>query len=306
MQLLKIRYYQLKRDLGILFFLILALLLGVSYFTFNHPKQIGFYAVGIIFYAFYSFHQKRNDKPFILKHFNNPIQQIVIEYQLFLLPLSLPCLLSSYWYCFFLLHLMVLIIPYLKSQTKIQLKLIAVTTYFKNDYIFITGIRKNFIPLVLFLILAVLFSPLKLFSLVALFLFNSTLFSFYDTNECVQLLQASKQSPSYFLFSKFNSAVIKLLIINVPTLVINTAFNFDMLWFNLFFLAYNVLILFAIICIKYESYHYNKTGNGNQIKLIIFLFGMFNLYIAAISVALCLQARQGAIKNLSNYLDDNN
>ena len=50
MQLLKIRYYQLKRDLGNLFFVIVLLAFGLSYFFFDHPDQYGYYVTCIILY----------------------------------------------------------------------------------------------------------------------------------------------------------------------------------------------------------------------------------------------------------------
>jgi hypothetical protein len=92
MQLLKIRFYQLKRDLGILFFPILALASCISFFAFNHPEKVGLYVVAIIAYLFYSFHKNRGDLAFTYKHFNSAKAQIITEYQLFLLPFSVPVL----------------------------------------------------------------------------------------------------------------------------------------------------------------------------------------------------------------------
>ena len=239
MQLLKIRFYQLKRDLGILFFPILALASCVSYFACNHPAKVGLYVIAIITYLFYSFHKNRGDLSFAYKHFNSAKTQIITEYQLFLLPFSVPVLLTSYWYGFFVLHALVFLIPFIDTTRKIQFKFLFITKYFKNDYIFISGTRKNLFVLIPLILIAFALSPLKLFPLVALFIFNAVVFSFYEVNESVQMIQASNKTPKQFLSGLLRSAAVKLVIVNAPILIVNTVFNFDLFLFNFYFLIYN-------------------------------------------------------------------
>jgi hypothetical protein len=171
MQLLKIRFYQLKRDLGILFFPILALASCISFFAFNHPEKVGLYVVAIIAYLFYSFHKNRGDLAFAYKHFNSAKAQIITEYQLFLLPFSVPVLFTEYWYSFFALHTLVLAIPFLDTSRKIQFKFLFITKYFKNDYIFISGIRKNHVRFSSFVINRIGFESFKTFSFSCLIYF---------------------------------------------------------------------------------------------------------------------------------------
>jgi hypothetical protein len=302
-QLLKIRYFQLKRDLGFLFFVIVALASGVSYLIFNHKQQIGLYAAGIIVYLFYNFHKNRGDIAFIKKHFENATSQMVVEYHLFLLPFSVPCLFTGYWYCFFALHVFVFTLPYIGFKTKIQLKYEFITRLFKNDYVFISGVRKNLIVLILLFLLALALSPLKLFPLVALFLFNNILFSFYETNESIQMLQASQQTPKQLMASALSSGAGKMIMVNLPVLVINSLFNTDLLLFNAYFLAYNILILATVIALKYESYQYKNQVSNHQIKLIVIILGLFIPYLFPLAIIFFVQSRAGAIKNLSHYLD---
>ncbi len=304
MQLLKIRFYQLKRDLGILFFPILALASCISFFAFNHPEKVGLYVVAIIAYLFYSFHKNRGDLAFAYKHFNYAKTQIITEYQLFLLPFSVPVLFTEYWYSFFALHTLVLAIPFLDTSRKIQFKFLFITNYFKNDYIFISGIRKNMFVLVPLLLIGLALSPLKLFPLVALFIFNAVVFSFYEVNESVQMIQASNKTPKQFISSLLSSAAVKLAIVNAPVLIINTAFNFDLFLFNFYFLIYNLLMLATVIVLKYADYQYKKQGNSIQIKLIIMILGLFIPYLSPLTLIFYVQSRAEAIKNLNNYLDD--
>lgn len=304
MQILLIRYYQLKRDLGILFFPILVLAFGISYFAFNHPQKVGLYVLAIIVYLFYSFHKNRGDLSFAHKHLNSAKTQIITEYQLFLLPFSLPVLLTDYWYCFFVLHALVFVIPFIDITRKIQFKFLFITKYFTNDYIFISGIRKNLYVLIPLILIALVLSPLKLFPLVALFIFNAVVFSFYEVNESVQMIQASRKTPKQFLSGLLRSAATKLVIVNAPILVINTVFNYDLFLFNFYFFIYNLLMLATVIALKYADYQYKKQGNSIQIKLIIMILGLFIPYLSPLTLIFYIQSRMEAIKNLNNYLDD--
>ncbi|MES2761571.1 MAG: hypothetical protein V4677_05170 [Bacteroidota bacterium] len=304
MQILKIRFYQLKRDLGILFFPIVALASLIVYFSCNHPAQVGLYVIAIITYLFHSFHKNRGDLSFAYKHFNSAKTQIVTEYQLFLLPVSIPLLFTGYWYGFFILHLLVLVIPFVDTTRKIQFRFLFVTRYFKSDYIFISGIRKNLFVLVPLISIALALSPLKLFPLVALFIVNAVVFSFYEINESVQMIQASNKTPKQFLSALTSSAAVKLFLVNAPILIVNTVFNFDLFLFNLYFLIYNLLMLATVIVLKYSDYEYKKQGNSIQIKLIIMILGLFIPYLSPLTLIFYLQSRAEAIKNLNNYLDD--
>jgi hypothetical protein len=303
MQLLKIRYFQLKRDLGFLFFGIVALASWVSFLVFNYQKQIGLYVLGIIIYLFYSFHKNRRDAAFIKKHFENATSQMVLEYQLFLLPFSIPCLITNYWYCFFVLHVFVFTLPYIGFNSKIQFKYEFVARLFENDYVFISGVRRNLIGLILLFLLSLGLSPLKLFPLVTLFLFNNVLFSFYEPNESIQMLQASQQTPKQLMASALSSGTKKMMMVNLPVLVINSVFNTDLFLFNAYFLAYNILILATVIALKYESYQYKNPVSNHQIKLVVMILGLFIPYLFPLAIIFFVQSRAGAIKNLSHYLD---
>lgn len=305
MQLLKIRYYQLKRDLGLLFFVIATLLSALSYFVFQHPKKVGIEALVIIVYLFYAFHQKRRDKAFVYKHFSLPALQIVQEYQLFLLFISLPILFTDYWYCFFILHAGVLLFSLINVTVKSNHKFSFITKYLANDYIFISGFRKKAIPLLLLLLLAIVLSPVKLFGLVALMAVNVLIFSFFDSNESVQMIQSYNCNAKQFLRIKISEALRYFLIINIPLVMINTLFNLEMLWMNLYYFGYTAFLLMSVIILKYSNYSYKKQTSNNEVKMIVMFLGLFYPYLIILSAFYFFQSRSEAIKNLSQYLDDN-
>jgi hypothetical protein len=305
-QLLKIRFYQFKRDLGFLFFPIVALISLASYFSFNHPKQIGIYTTGIVTYLFYSFHKQRRDLSFVSKYFSSPKTQIIAENQLFLMLISIPALFTAYWYSFFVLHILVFVIPFISTQREIQFKFLPLTKHFKNDYIFISGIRKNLFVLVPLIFAAIVLSPLKLFPLFALFMINAIVFSFYEINESAQMIQASNTTPKQFLSGLTNSVIMKLVILNGPVLIINTVVNLDLFLFNLYFLVYNLFTVATVIVLKYSDYQYKKQGNSVQIKLVIMLLGLFIPYLSPLTLIFYFQSRREAINHLKTYLDDTN
>lgn len=306
MQILKIRWYQIKRDLGILVFPIVAGLFGLSFFAFNHEKQIGHYVAMAIVYLFYHFHKTRTDIPFAEKHFVHPKQQFIFEYQLAALPITSACLFSSYWYSFFLIHLVLFGIPFITIKALKPAKFMLISKWLKTDFVFISGIRKHFFSLLILIIVSFILSFVKMFPLVTLFLVNSIMYSFYDTNESVQLLQSSKATPKQLLNQVFWSGAIKLIAINVPVLFINTLFHFDLLFFNVFFLGYSLLLLSTVISLKYASYTYHSGSTKFQVKLIIMSLGLMMPYLLPISILFYYQSKTDAVKNLKIYLDDFN
>lgn len=304
MQVLKIRAYQLKRNLGILFFALVPLCSGLSYFFFNNRQQLGYYAAGVIVYLFYNVHHNRKDKLFAEKHFDRAKLQMAAEYQLFLLPCSLPSLFTAYWYCFPLMHIAVFAIPFLEVRTSLQPRLLFLPRIFKNDFVFISGFRRHVFSLSLFMLLALILSPLKLFPLVALFIVNIILFSFYEHNESVQMLQVAQRRPARFLSEQTMSAVVKSGLINVPVITINAAFNPEILVFDLYFLAYNMLIMAAVVAMKYAAYGYKKEKSNLQIKTAVMMLGLMNPYLSVITLIFYFLSRTEALNNLSHYLDD--
>lgn len=302
--MLKITYYQQKRNLGVLFLALVSLCSGISYFFFSNYQQLGHYTAAVIVYMFYNFHKNRNDKAFAGKHFDNAKLQMAAEYQLFLLAVSVPCLFTAYWYYFLVMHAVVFLIPFLEIRANLKPRLLFLAKLLKKDYIFISGVRRHAFSLLVFMLLALVLSPLKLFPLIALFIVNAIIFSFYEYHESVQMLQVSGKSPSAFLASHTLSALLKLALINAPVVLVNIIFNPDMLEFDLYFLAYNLLIMAAVIAMKYAAYAYRKEKSNFQIKTAVMMLGLVNPYLSVISLAFFIISRAEALKNLTHYLDD--
>lgn len=302
MQILRIRYFQLRRDLGFLFFLILPALSLLSYFLYQSSQNIGLYVTGVILYLVYNFHASRRDLAFVYKHFDKALRQIIMEYQLFLLPVTLPALFTAYTYCFPVIHGLAVLIPVFNFKLKSTPKLFFITRYFPGDYIIISGIRNYSAVLGLVYLPALLLSPLKLFPLAGLFICNMIYFSFYEVNESIQMLQSSGKTPKRFLAVMSYTAMFRLIVLNAPVLVINSLFHYDMAWVNVFFMLYSSLLLLTVIAMKYANISYYSKANPYQVKLLIMCLGLFMPYLMPLAIIFYLQSRTEALKNLKQYL----
>ena len=90
---------------------------------------------------------------------------------------------------------------------------------------FLSGVRRAFIVLVLFGLLAVGLAWVKLLPLVFLWLLNTSVVSFFGECEPIKILRSKPVSPMHFLKSKIMLYSKFVLIIFLPVLVINTIFN---------------------------------------------------------------------------------
>jgi hypothetical protein len=80
----------------------------------------------------------------------------------------------------------------------------------------------------------------------------------------------------------------------------------DMLFLNLFFIGYSLLMLSTVISLKYASYTYHSGSTKFQVKLIIMSLGLMMPYLLPIAILFYYQSKTDAINNLKIYLDDFN
>jgi hypothetical protein len=103
MLLWKIRYFQIKHDIGWLLFPLLALAMAASYFFFYQATSPPHYFAIAVCIGIALLHQNRKDYFFLYKHINHPYWQINLEYHLLALPFSLPALFGKEFTGLFLL-----------------------------------------------------------------------------------------------------------------------------------------------------------------------------------------------------------
>jgi len=306
LQLIKIRYFQVKNDLGFLFFVITAIIGALAYFFFNKTDNKQFYFLAGVVYLLIRFHTSRKDLNYVLKHLESPIKQLITEYQLFLLPFGIPSLFTQAWYFFFIIHAVGFMLPFVKVKPGNMVWFPNISKHIpSSQFEWIAGIRKNWMALLIFTMVAFVLSSVKLFPLVALCLVNSILMSFYTEGESRQMLTANNYSPKEIMLSKIVFSIKITLMINVPVIVINSIFNADFLFINSLFLLYSCLVMaFAVAC-KYNVYKPNTNLEAISIQFGLVFIVLFFPQFMILTIFLTAYYYQKALKNLSHYTNDN-
>ena len=173
-----------------------------------------------------------------------------------------------------------------------------------QQFEWISGIRKSFISLAIYLLLAIVLSPVKLFGLVAVFLVNAAIFSFYTDCEPINMLTAISRSGKEILRQKIFYSIKNILILNLPFLIINSIFNPDFIYINLGFLIYMCLLSILAITAKYNSYVPNTRSTAASIQLAFCATAIVFPPAAILSVFFLYKNYAGAIKQLAFYIND--
>jgi hypothetical protein len=303
-QLLKIRYLQAKRDLGYWVVIIAVALAYLSYTFASDNYQHNLLMIALVVFAIAGFQNSRRDLNFITKYFGRTWLQTSVNYNLSILPISFGFILKGEWMYVLLLHLLISFLPLLKIRNNSP-KLLFIHKFIPDEqFEWLSGLRTNFLFVLVLAIAVLFFSPVKLFAIVALFVFNTVLVGFYGYFEPRLMLNPEQYSIKKFLSTKVKFFVTVILITNVPILIINSVFNPDVTFFNLFFLLGFLLLAACSIYIKYASYKPNDSLGFNMDYLILML-SIILPYLLLISVFIYFSTRKKAQQNLLNYLDDN-
>lgn len=257
-------------------------------------------AVGL---AFYSYHSKRNDLLFLGRYFKNYKFQIILNYNLFITPLSIALYSGSPWYVVASLHLILSAIP-LFEQRNTRFVLLFIGNKIPSEHFeWIAGLRKQFFVFIGLLILLLVLSPVKFFFFVPLFLLNTFMSDMFTEYEPLVMLNPSNYSAYDFLNRKIQFGVKMFLMLNLPFIIINSFFNPDMITFNLLFLASSALVLTNAICIKYANYIPNEKLNFHA-DLFLLILAVFVPFLVPISIYLFYANRKKAINHLNFYFHD--
>jgi hypothetical protein len=302
-QLLKLRYFQARRDLGYWVIIFAAIAFGIAYSAASPDPKHSLIVVGLAVLGFSSFHSKRRDLHFIRKHFDSPLAGICFNYHLTVLPLSLGFLFAGYWYYALLLHILVTGICFFRIRTYTPRLLFVQKLVPPSQFEWIAGLRSNFPILVILAIIMIILSPVKLFAIAALFVFNVIILGFYSFFEPRIMLNPGQLSISKFLSSKVRFMIRAILITNLPILIVNSIFQPDVVWFNVFFLAGFLVMTVTGIYIKYA--HYRPSDSlPLSFDYLVLLVSVFVPFLLPLSFFILFSNLKKAKNNLSLYLDD--
>lgn len=303
MQLLKLRYYQLKRDLGIWIFIITGTVFWFCLeFTSDRPTY-GYSMAGVTATLIYAYHSNRKDRNFIRFYLKQPISQILLNYNISVLPISASLIYNKNTIAAITLHVVISFVSLFELKFSGR-KLFFINRFIPSDqFEWISGLRNNFYLIIVLSLLAIFLSPVKLFGLAALFLLNTIFLSFYNLNEPLIMLNPTFLSSEKFLSQKINFLFKMILITNSPLLIVNAFFQPDSIWFSALFLVGLLILASCTVYLKYANYQPGESQSFHIDQLILFA-GLFLPYLLFLSAYLYFHNRKKAILQLNLLLYD--
>lgn len=309
--LVRVRLHQIRRQLeslGLLYvFILFVFFCGLVFavYTAYRQEEKSWYVFSLTILALFLIHTSRKDKQFVYSQVDYPVQNIFAEYFIFTLPVSIPALFTSHWYCFPLLILSFYIISNIKIIVKQRTMFPNLSKIISSqNFEWLSGLRKNLIPVVICWILAAITCRIRILPLVFLWFIMIAATSFYQECESLQILFASSSSPQKMLKQKIINHTKILLIIFVPILIVNSVFNPDFILINVAFLLIQITILIFAILLKYTTYIPNENLKGNTVLLSAVTIGALIPFLLPIPLIMCFRNYGRSVKNLKNYFND--
>ena len=298
--------YELKQ-LGIYSIAIFAIVVSVIYYTYTVYQDTVFALLitASIAISCYTFHSFRKDKEFLYLHSGSYHFSLYLEYSIFTFPLILMCLFTSQWYCFFILQIILLIIPLSKITIKER-------TIFRNlsrlipafYFEWLSGIRQKYLQIIFVYILALALSWVKILPLFLLWYLTLIISSFYNEFESVVILREGNKSSRDFLRKKLLKHSILLIFFYLPVLIINNLFNPDFIILNLGLLLSQIALLIFVMCFKYSNYVPNQIQYGNNLLVILVSLCASIPVFLPVPLIIAYKYYSNAKNNLKEYFND--
>jgi len=309
--LIKVRIHQIKRqlnELGIGYaFILLAFLTTLIFYVYlaytQKEKSLFLFIISIL--SILAIQISRRDKEFIFNHIDHPVQNIFAEYFILTLPVTITSLFTSHWFYFPL----IILAFYFIANIKIRLKQRTVFPKLSKiispyDFEWLSGLRKTYAGIVIFLLLACITCWIRILPLIFLWFITTSVASFYQECESLPVLFASSISPQNLLKKKMVKSIQFLIMMLIPILILNSIFNPGFILINIIFLLIQITILIFAILLKYTTYSPNETLKGNTLLLSMVSIGSLIPFVLPIPLIMCFRNYSKAIKNLNFYFND--
>ncbi len=309
--LLYIRYIQIKRELldtawlGLLvMFVVLSFLITISFVNMLKTPHV-FYFTGALFLGCVGLQLTRIDKSFVHTNIDRPHLNMYVEYVALTFPFSIAIVCTAHWYCYLLLVVALYVVPFIKHTFTTKNYFKKNSSFFSaSNFEWISGFRKSYLILIPLYLLAIGFCWFKILPLFILWMTTFVISSFYTECESLQILRAEGLSSKKFMQKKLLQHTSYILLLNVPILLINTAFNLDYWFINLLFVFVQLTLVCFVICLKYSSYIPNNTSTPNGIMMTMVMLGTIIPFLLPIPFLLSIYHYRKVIHNLRFYLHD--
>jgi hypothetical protein len=171
------------------------------------------------------------------------------------------------------------------------------------DFEWLGGVRKNYIAIALLILLAAAFCWLRVVPLIFLFLLTSVVLPFYQECESLQVLYAGSTNARKLLHKKLRDHSLRLSLLIVPVIIINSLVNPELLLINIgFWIVQLVLLAFAIL-LKYATYRPGYRNTGNSILIAFASLGCLLPFLLPVPLIMSCMNYPKAIKKIQFYYD---
>jgi hypothetical protein len=302
MQLLILRYYQLRRDLGY-WVPIIALTIFWICKEISADTIHAWVLSATLVFGFYQYHVNRKDKIFTRTYLAHGSVQVLLNYNVSLLPATVGMMWSGRWLQALCCHLLVSVIPVINTDIRFPKLRVAGKWVPAAHFEWLSGIRQHFFSIVFLSLLALFLSPVKLFGVAALFLLNCVFLGFYSLSEPRIMLNPHALPIRDFLARKTRFFLLAISLVNLPVLLINSIFNPEVTWINGGFLCGFLLLAANMVHIKYAGYEPNQ-NQGFSGDMLVLVTSIFIPYLLPVGILLYFHNRKKSRQHLTYYLDD--
>jgi hypothetical protein len=277
-KLIELRLGQGKRllyDLGNYGVLILIAILILHVFLFYALQQesasliISLIVVGAIL----GIHSSREDVYFLKSHFEYYKKMMTLEYLLLISPILILSAIHLNYTVFIAAVGAAILAPYYHYKKEFRAGNPITNLLPIELFEWKSGLRKIYFAPVLFYILSYVGTVIPYLPMVLLFFCSTSVASFYDDNESVDLLTRFGDSGKNIFNTKSKIHMKYLLLLYLPVMVVSSIFHPENIWIHIAFLMSQVLLIGFLLTSKYKHYtpQYNPMKNSNFTAVMVLL-----------------------------------
>jgi hypothetical protein len=314
---LYIRYLQIKRslqDLSIGHAVALLLIIVFAALTFIIPvffsllknEKDRWVMVGVVAVGIFAIHQIRPDKRFVSIVSKRPLSIFTAEYLVLTSPIILFLFLSKNFIQGITLCIFILCISLITKVLKQNNGLSYFSKHLPHSaFEWRAGMRKRGGFIVLFYLLALAFSWVRIAPIILLFFALTAIAEFFRECEPLSILTLSRDNTVVFLRKKIGQSLLIYSIFTLPIVILSSVLVPDIWYVAPAFFVFACLNITNFILAKYAFYHPNFDTGAGGVMNTLSLFGCVVPFFAPIAFFLIFWNYYKAKPKLDYYLCEN-
>lgn len=267
-----------------------------------------YYMTGLIALSTALIHIYRKDKRFLLTTGIKVTKTYFAEYTFFSIPFLVLMAFSIHWYCLFILlvfYLMISTVNYTyrqKARNRYTLPFLP-----EKNFEWISGIRKNLLPLSGLYLLALVLLKYPYASLLVLWIMLAIIASFYQECEPSEVINLPELPPPLFILQKLKLHLVTYLLFSIPILSGYSIFHIHTAWEACIIFILSLINLSLFILSKYALYEPSQNLSANNLLVTIIhlcmLVPVIGQFLFPVPLLMSARAYRRSLNNLKPYLD---